>query len=338
MTLWNRFRSWLQAILRRSRMESDMDTELRFHIETLAEDLVRGGLPREEAMRRARMEFGGIERAKEECREARGVTLLESLAQDIRFGLRMLRKSPGFTTIAVLTLALGIGANTAIFSFIDAVLLRSLPVKDPQQLVVFVWSARVNPKLQGHSDYGDCADQTGIGDCSFSIPFFKTVRAQAGAFSGMAAFAGPMDVDLSGNDAASIVRGLYISGDFFSTLGVNTFVGRPLVSNEAHFELRVAANPTALVKAVREIVSQAGDNLPLTDVRTQIEQIDQILFQERLMARLSSFFGGLALVLACIGLYGLLSYKVARRTRELGIRMARSSAICCALWSAKGFC
>jgi len=96
----------------------------------------------------------------------------------------------------------------------------------------------------------------------------------------------------------------------------------PLVSNEAHFELRTAANPTALVKDVREIVSQAGDNLPLTDVRTQTEQIDQILFQERLMARLSSFFGALALVLACIGLYGLLSYEVARRTRELGIRMA----------------
>jgi hypothetical protein len=96
----------------------------------------------------------------------------------------------------------------------------------------------------------------------------------------------------------------------------------PLVCNEAHFELRAVSSPTALVKNVREIVSQAGDNLPLTDVRTQTEQIDQILFQERLMARLSSFFGALALVLACIGLYGLLSYEVARRTHELGIRMA----------------
>jgi ABC-type antimicrobial peptide transport system permease subunit len=96
----------------------------------------------------------------------------------------------------------------------------------------------------------------------------------------------------------------------------------PLVSNEAHFELRTAASPTTFVKNVREIVSQAGDNLPLTDVRTQTEQIHQILFEQRLMSRLSSFFGVLALVLACIGLYGLLSYEVARRTRELGIHMA----------------
>jgi len=96
----------------------------------------------------------------------------------------------------------------------------------------------------------------------------------------------------------------------------------PLVRSSAHFELRIASNPTALVKNVREIVLQSGDNLPLTDVRTQTEQIDQILFQERLMSRLSSFFAALALVLACIGLYGLLSYEVARRTRELGIRVA----------------
>ena len=96
----------------------------------------------------------------------------------------------------------------------------------------------------------------------------------------------------------------------------------PLVGNSAHFELRASGDPAALVKQVRAIVAQADNNLPLFDVRTQSQQIDQALYQERLMSRLSSFFACLALILACIGLYGLLSYEVARRTRELGIRMA----------------
>jgi predicted permease len=96
----------------------------------------------------------------------------------------------------------------------------------------------------------------------------------------------------------------------------------PLVANSAHFELRTAGNPTALVGLVREVVSRTDKNLPLFEVRTQTEQIEESLFQEQVMARLSSFFGLLALALACIGLYGLLSYDVARRTKEVGIRMA----------------
>src|SRR5438552_6847173 len=124
----------LRTLFRKRNVETELEEELRFHFEKQVSKLLQSGLTPAEAQRRARLEFGGMEQLKEEHRDARGVTFIETLLQDIRFGLRTLRKSPGFAAVAVLTLALGIGANTAIFTLLDAVMLKSLPVANPMEL------------------------------------------------------------------------------------------------------------------------------------------------------------------------------------------------------------
>ena len=139
MSLVSSVRSTIAALFGRAGMEKDTDEELRAHVQNRAEDLERSGLTREEAQRRARIEFGGHEKFKEQCREERGGFWLETVWTDIRFGARMLSKSPGFTTVAILTLALGIGANTAIFSVVNAVLIRPLPYPYANRLTI-LWS------------------------------------------------------------------------------------------------------------------------------------------------------------------------------------------------------
>jgi predicted permease len=157
---------------------------------------------------------------------------VQTLWQDIRFGLRMLGKSPGSTALAFATLALGIGANTAIFSLVNAVMLATIPVRNPQQLVVLRWSAQAHPQNSGSSSYGDCQwtkwTAKVSGSCSFSYPMFKEIRQHAGVFSSVGAFAGPAQLDLTGNGTASIARGEIVSGDYFQTLGVQAAAGRSL--------------------------------------------------------------------------------------------------------------
>jgi predicted permease len=155
---------------------------------------------------------------------------METLLQDLRYSVRMLVKARVFAVVAVLTLAMGIGANTAIFSLVDAVMLRSLPVRDPSQLVILQWRAHKPPEMDEYSSFGDCGESgiSGPSGCSFALPIFEQMRSQTNVFSGVTAFAGPAGLDLSGNGPASIVEAEIVSGDYFSTLDVSAAVGRTL--------------------------------------------------------------------------------------------------------------
>ena len=132
----------LRALLRRDTVEDELDAELRFHLEQQTEMYVQSGLSVEEAARRARLMFGGIDGVKEHCRDARGLSRLETLWQDIRYGLRGLRRAPAFAAVVVGTIALGIGVNTAAFTIFNAYVLRPVPVHEPYSLYRFTWTNR----------------------------------------------------------------------------------------------------------------------------------------------------------------------------------------------------
>jgi predicted permease len=221
---------------RRKRMMEYLDQDIRDHIERETQDNLERGMPPEEARYAALRKFGNVTRVKEETREVWSFVWLEQLLQDLRYGLRMLAKSPGFAAVAILTLALGIGANTAIFSLLDAVMLRSLPVENPSQLVLLQWSARNSPNIHGYQSAGDCLNDLRFGaknpsGCSFSEPLFREI-AKANVFSGTAAFANTGRLNLTGNGAATVINGQLVSGDFFRTMGLKAAIGRLLETSD----------------------------------------------------------------------------------------------------------
>jgi putative ABC transport system permease protein len=213
MTIWSRIRSWLGATLRRSRMESEMDAELRFHMEAYAEDLVRGGVAAEEAMRRARIEFGGIERVKEEGREARGVRLLESLVQDVRYGASNMLRTPGFTAITVLTLALGIGATTAIFSAVNPILFESLPYPDAGRIMMI-------------SDFGREGSRL---DVTFHT--YRELLERGRSFEPLAVMK-PRQPTLTRATQPERLDGQRVSEGYFHALGVSPALGRDFETSD----------------------------------------------------------------------------------------------------------
>lgn len=213
---------------------------------------------------------------------------MNSILSDIRYALRILAKSPGFTAVAVLTLALGIGANTAIFSLINGVLMRSLPVQDASSLVVLKWSAHRSPDIHNSSSYGDCgrthlsrdSDSSG---CSFSEPFFHDVAAHVGSFSHVAAFASGGQLDLSGNGTASVLHAEAVTGDFFNMLGVRPAAGRLIapaddsvsvppvaVLNYGYWKSEFGGSLSAVGKTVRL------NNVPFTIIGVADPQFDSL--------------------------------------------------------------
>jgi putative ABC transport system permease protein len=212
MGLLSSLRSLTSTLFHRSRVESEMEEELRAHIQDRANDLERSGVPRAEAERRARLEFGGYQKYKEEIREAKGTHFLETLIQDLRFGLRMLRKSPGFTAVAVLTLALGLAANTAIFSIINGVLLQPLEYPNPSQLVgiqLFI------PKL---------ADKFPLMPLNPAI--YLAWSREAKSLAGIGVVDEGYSFNLTGAGEPTLVSADAISPGLFDVLGVAPMLGR----------------------------------------------------------------------------------------------------------------
>ena len=214
MRIFDKVRMATRGLFRRGASERELSDELAYHVERQTAENVRAGLTPAEARRAAMIEFGGVESMKEECRETRKTNWLHDLAQDVRYAGRVLRNSPGFTVIAILTLALGIGANTAIFSVVNATLLKPLPFRQPEK-VVALWQTESAPgsyPLTGE-DYFDW-------------------KAHNKGFADMALYSWPSSANLSTGDAPEGVTVIHIEANFFGLLGVQPQIGRAFAAGE----------------------------------------------------------------------------------------------------------
>jgi len=211
----------LRAMFRRDTVENELHDELQFHFEREAEKYKASGMNDQEARRRARLALGGMEQIKEECREARGTRLFDDFRQDLRLSLRMFRRSPGFTGVALAALAVGVGANTAVFSIVNGVLLKALPYEDPQQLIVMYERLPNGPMKFG-----------------FSPPDFEITHETFKSYSGMAAYQGN-GYEISGETEPMRVAGARITPELFPVLGVPPQLGRWISSDDDRQNSRV---------------------------------------------------------------------------------------------------
>ena len=207
-----RFR--LRALLRRNTAEDDLDDELRFHLERAVEQHVARGFSLPEAHRRARLEFGQLDAVKEDCRQSWGIRQLDDLRQDVALALRLIRKHPALSAVAVVSLAIGIGLNTALFALLDATLLRRLPVDRPEQLVDVYTSG-----VDGFPWHGS------------SYPDYRDLRRGARTLAGLVGYAPVLGAVRTG-DRTRAVPGEAVTGDYFQALGVPAAQGRALLPDD----------------------------------------------------------------------------------------------------------
>src|SRR6202050_4268261 len=217
--MWKRLRSFYRALIRRPGFDDGMNEELGFHIARYADDLVRSGASPEEARRLARLELGGLNSVKEDCREAGGIHVFDELFRQLNYAVRLLRKSPGFTTTALLTLAICLGASLTIFAVIDSVLLRPLPFPDSGRLVTIF---NTYPKA-------------GVERDGSSVTNYYERRGRIPAFASLAIYRyGTAIIGEAGStEREQITRG---SPDFFSTLGTGPEMGRSFKDEETSYE------------------------------------------------------------------------------------------------------
>src|SRR3954451_20122736 len=239
-----RMGSFWRNALHRSEMERNMSDELQFHVARRAEYLVeRRGLAPEEAMRIARLEFGSIEKYKEEARQSLGLRLFDELRGDVLYALRTFGRSKSFTAAAIATLALGIGANKGVFRVVDALLLRKLPVKNPEELVVFDWLRSPDSMVSGYSGYGR-SGPAGLGiRTSFSPLTLDRFREHTATLSTAFAFSPTGTLNIVADRQVDTASGLFVTGNYFAGLGVPALVGRTVSPSDD----RPEAEPVAVI-------------------------------------------------------------------------------------------
>jgi predicted permease len=212
----------------RRKADLDFDEEMRMHLQLLTEQGIRRGMSPEEARSAARRQFGNIPLLQQSRREMKSIMSLANLGRDLRFGARQLRRSPSLATIAIVSLALGIGANTAIFTIAKKVLLDSLPVKNPHELRLLTWvSGHQQPVPPVWGDVGT-TEEGGLRSTAFSYPVLEELRKKTEVFADLIAFKPiPLTVTVDGNP--ELIDGEMVSGNAFSGLGVEPLLGRPLM-------------------------------------------------------------------------------------------------------------